>query len=218
MADLLSAHPLGPHSARKVSDEMLLNSMPQGSLLQQSEMKRTRQKHDLLETNKRSTSYGLDKPLVGDLGNIPDPSLVARPAPFKGGIYNNGTGGLGIGIGAGSSPQLGMPNGQRQQNSFLPMPAATANGNMGMQPSMSMPFIPQQGFFPQPQPNMAQPQMMPMGMNMGIGMQGYGQPGYGYPQMSMQQMQMMAMQQPYDPMMDPRQRDMIDRWRQSIMP
>ncbi|KAF2812485.1 uncharacterized protein BDZ99DRAFT_461164 [Mytilinidion resinicola] len=201
MADLLSAHPLGPHSARKVSNEALISSLPPGSLLQQSEIKRTRQKADLLETNKRSTSYGLDKPLIGDLGNIQDPSLAAKPTPFKGGIYNNGMGGVG---GAVASPQPAQPNG------YFPM------ANMGLPTSMSMNFT-QPSYFPQPS---LMPQQM-MGMGMGMQAPGYPQPGFGgYPQMSMQQMQQMslAMQQPYDPAMDARQRDMIDRWRQSIMP
>ncbi|KAF2493201.1 hypothetical protein BU16DRAFT_528522 [Lophium mytilinum] len=206
MADLLSAHPLGPNSARKVSNEALLSSLPAGSLLQQNEMKRTRQKADLMETNKRSTSYGLDKPLIGDLGNIQDPSLVAKPAPFKGGVYNNGIGGRG---GAAATPQPALGN-AHTNSGYYPM------ANMGMPTSMSMNFA-QPGYFPQPS---LMPQQM-MGLNMGMQAQGFPQPGFGgYPQMSMQQMQQMslAMQQPYDPAMDARQRDMIDRWRQSIMP
>lgn len=222
LADLLSAHPINPNSAsaRKVSNEVLVAALPQGSLLQQSEVKKTRQKADLLAQNQRNTSHGTDKPLL-DIGKgTQDPALAPKTTAFKGGVYNNGMGGAGLVPTPVSVPGMlsgGMSSGMglaRQPSGYFP-------NNMGMPTPMPMNFAPNGlGMMPQ---------QMGMGMNMGMPMAGMpmnGFQGFGYPQMSgmqqhgMQQMPMqmgMPGQMQMDPMMDSRQRDMIDRWRQSIM-
>lgn len=225
LADLLSAHPINPNSAsaRKISNEVLVSALPQGSLLQQSEVKKTRQKADLLAQNQRSTSYGTDKPLV-DIGKgIQDPTLAPKTTAFKGGVYNNGMGGVGMvptpvsvpgmmngGMGPGVGPGMGIA---RPPNGYFP-------NNIGMPTPMPMNFAPNGlGMMPQ---------QMGMGMNMGMPMGGMpmrGFQGFGYPQMSgmqqhgMQQIPMqmgMPGQMQMEQMLDNRQRDMIDRWRQSI--
>lgn len=222
LADLLSAHPINSNSAsaRKIPNEVLMAALPQGSLLQQSEVKKTRQKADLLAQNQRSTSYGTDKPLL-DIGKgTQDPALAPKTTAFKGGVYNNGMGGAGLVPTPVSVPGMlngGMGSGMglaRQPSGYFP-------NNMGMPTPMPMNFAPNGlGMMPQ---------QMGMGMNIGMPMAGMpmnGFQGFGYPQMSgmqqhgMQQMPMqmgMPGQMQMDPMMDSRQRDMIDRWRQSIM-
>lgn len=234
MADILAAVPVNSNSARKISNDMLVSALPRGSLLQQSEVKRSRHKEEMMEQNRRSTSYGLDKPLLGDIGKAPpDPALGSKMTAFKGGVYNNGMGGVGGApppaaaslamMNGGMAPGMGLP---RQTSAYFPSPTM-GTPNVGMQSHMSMNFSPAPFGFPQA--NIMPPQMQPqmMGLNMGmpmpVPMPMNGFQGFGYPQMSgmpqpgMSPMTMQMMQQPLDPMMDPKQRDMIDRWRQSIM-
>ncbi|KAF2193852.1 hypothetical protein K469DRAFT_691356 [Zopfia rhizophila CBS 207.26] len=246
MADILGAHPIdNTNAARKVSDEMLLSALPQGSLLHQNEMKKSRRKADMLDQNRRISSYGsLDKPLLADVGKeAPEPAITANIQAYKEKMAGTP---MTVPPSVPSmmfTPQMmgGMlPNMQSmnmlgQRESYLPQ------ANMGMGMGMATPFgmngmngvngmnMTPNGFGFQGG-NMMPQQMMAMNMGMGMGMPMNGMQGMAYPQMSgisgMQQssmgnmaMQMnsMPMQQSLEPIMDPRQRDMIDRWRQGIM-
>ena len=66
MADLLGAHPLdNTNQAHKVTDEMLLSSLPRGSLLHKNAVKQERLKAGRMNINQRISSYGsIDRPLV----------------------------------------------------------------------------------------------------------------------------------------------------------
>jgi hypothetical protein len=238
MADILAAHPIdNTNQAHKVTDEMLLASMPQNSLLHKNAKKQDRLKADRMEQTRRISSFGsLEQPLVGNLGQkTEDQPIAAKIQAFK----NQMGGGYTPNAGSGSRVPPMMFNGQMmggmtpatstmnlpgQPDSYFPQanmgmasPYAGMNNGMGMQPNgygMSTPNL-----------NMMQPQMMPMNMGM-MGMPGAypyspmaggmgGQqpmmnvPGYG---------PMTALQiQNMEPPMDPRQRDMIDRWRQGLM-
>ncbi|KAF2243625.1 hypothetical protein BU26DRAFT_523221 [Trematosphaeria pertusa] len=239
MADILSSHPIDPtNQARKVSNEQLLSSLPQGSLLRQNAEKQERLKASRLDQNNRISSYGsLDQPLLG--GNV-GKAVEDQPIAAKIQAYKEKMSG-------GNTPMTAPPTMQH--------PSMMFNGQMmgGLTPSMSTMNLPGQrdSYFPQPNmgmmgmngmgvmPNgfgfpgnnmMMAPQMMPMSMNMG--MMGMPTQGMMYPQMggmgamagmrqsSMMNLPTMQMQQPVmvEAPMDPRQRDVIDRWRQSVMP
>lgn len=209
MAELLSMHPSG-HVANKVSNDMLLSSLPAGSLLQKNEAMKSRHKQELLEQNKRSTIYGVDKPLV----NVPSQpnrftngGLVGAQNQF--GPYNPMNNGMGMGMGM--NMNMGMNMGMNMSMNNIPGTQASMgfgggqmNGSMG---------IPQMGYgFPQSNMMSFQQQFGTVGGFGGMnGMNGMGNmAGFGMQQAPNHQMSM-------DLMMDPRQRDMIDRWRQSIL-
>lgn len=246
LANILSAHPIDTTNApRKVSDEMLLNSLPQGSLLHQNALAKSRKDAAILERNNRVSSYGsLDQPLLG--ANVepkaPELAVAAKIQAYKDKM-------------AGTS--LSRPNPHSAGPSLMPTPMSG--------PNPSMPNLPIAGqrdsYFPQPNMPMASPMRMPgmnssfvypgsggmmpqhqqqqqmMAMNMGMmgmpmsGMQGamlgnpYQQMGGGMRQSSMvnlpMNMSQMQMQQQHQMMMeqamDPRQRDMIDRWRNGVV-
>lgn len=243
MADILAAHPIdNTNQAHKVSDEMLLASMPQSSLLHQNAKKQDRLKADRLEQTRRISSFGsLDRPLLG--GNV---GKVSEEQPIAAKIQayrNQMTGGYTPNSTSASVPSM-MFNGQMmggmtpamssmtnlagQRDSYFPQ------GNMGKATS---PFGMNNGMamtpnaYGRPASNM---NMMPMNMGM-MGMPANGMQSMAYPYAPMgggmggvQQSQMinipghmpmtaLQMQQMMDAPMDPRQRDMIDRWRQSVM-
>lgn len=236
MADVLGAHPIDPNnSARNVSDEQLLSSLPHGSLLAQNAIKQERRRVSRMDLNQRSSSYNLDQPLLGEgVGR----ASQDQPIGAKIQAYRDKMAGVGVSTPMTAPALSGNPmmnasmssinllGGQR--NSYFP-PAHGQQAMMGMGGYGMMPH-------PMMQMNMA-------GMGMG------GMAGMGYPQMggmgmggmrqssminlptmpiggmngSMGMMQPgMGMQQNMGPMMveppmDPRQRDAIDRWRSSVM-
>lgn len=243
MANILSAHPIdNTNQVHKVSDEALLSSLPQGSLLRQNAMEQSRREADRVDRNKRISSFGtLDQPLVGDVNKAaPEQAIAAKIQAYKEKMAGTGAG----------TPQTAPPSS---------MPSMMFSPMGGMTPAMSNMNLPGQrdSYFPQSnigmmgmgggmnnmgmaQPNFVYPgnnmSMMPqqmMAMNMGMmGMPMGGMPGmpgmtYPYPQMGgMRQssminlpnpMQMQQQSMMMEPPMDPRQRDMIDRWRNGVV-
>ncbi|KAJ4295191.1 hypothetical protein N0V90_007201 [Kalmusia sp. IMI 367209] len=232
MADILGAHPIDPNnSARGVSDEQLLSSLPQGSLLRANAEKQERRRASRMDLNRRTSTYALDQPLLGEgIGKIPDD----QPLGAKIQAYKDKMAGTGV-----ATPMT------------APAAAPSMMFNGTTMPNMNMNASHRESYFPQGQPmmpmmgmnsmngmngiNMMNPQMMSMQMNMmGVpmnGMQGMAYPQMGMPgmrqssmvnlpQMGMGGMQMgmqPGMSMMMEPPMDPRQRDVIDRWRQSVM-
>jgi hypothetical protein len=238
MADVLGAHPIDPNnSARKVTDEQLLSSLPQGSLLHKNAMKQERHRVSRIDLNHRISTYNLEQPLLGKgVGKLSED----QPIGAKIQAYKDRMAGVSV---------------------ATPMTAPALSGNPMMNSSMSSANLlggQRNSYFPQAQPQqpmmgmsgyeMMSPQMMGMQMNM-AGMPTGGMQGMGYPQMGqmgtpgMRQSSMinlptmpmggmnmnMGMMQPgmgmqqnmgammVEPPMDPRQRDAIDRWRSSVM-
>ncbi|KAK7723584.1 hypothetical protein SLS57_004398 [Botryosphaeria dothidea] len=166
LADILSAHPAG-HQADKISNDALLSSLPQGSLLQKNEQKTAARQTNIREGNKRTTSHGLDKPLL----DVPS----ATDARTKSMVLDGSSGGrglLGKDYGSGLAAAR-RTSGQRQLDRRASMMTLGAN-NMGMgnnNVGMSMPNMNQSGFLtPQAgmmgmgMPMQQQPMMMGMGM------------------------------------------------------
>lgn len=210
MAELLSMHPSG-HVANKVSNDMLLSSLPAGSLLQKSERTRTRHKQEILEQNRRSVLYGVEKPLVNvqaQPNHFKNGGLVGTPNQFP--VYNPMNSSMNVNMNMGMNMSMNSLPAQQAGMSFPG--AAQMYTNMSPVPQMGLGFPPNgnmMGGFPPPQQ-----QFGAMGAFGGInGMNGMGGMGaFGF------QHAAQAQQMPMDLMMDPRQRDMIDRWRQSIAP
>ncbi|KAL5428142.1 hypothetical protein PMIN07_008746 [Paraphaeosphaeria minitans] len=238
MADVLGAHPIDPNnSARKVSNEQLLSSLPQSSLLAKNAIKQERRRVSRMDLNQRSSTYNLEQPLLGE-----GVGRATQDQP------------IGANIQAYKDRMAGV-------NIATPMIAPALSGNPMMGASMSSVNLlggQRNSYFPQAQPQqpmmgmggygMMPQQMMGMQMNMAGtpmgGMQGLAYPQMGpmgmagmrqssminLPTMAMGGMNMsMGMMQPgmgmpqnmgpmmVEPPMDPRQRDAIDRWRSSVM-
>jgi len=181
LADLLAAHPLhvGANASKRITDDVLVSSMPENSLLAQNEARTAKHRSYIHDQNKRSSSFGFDKPLI----NVPAPNDtyggIKRSGGFAGGALNDGMGG---------------------HSHDLP-PTPMTMGNMSGYYGNMNPY----GGYPPQQMGMGMPMNNNLNMTMGLNM-GYGMPmagGYG-----------MMMDAP----MDPRQRDVIDQWRQSIVP
>lgn len=239
LANILSAHPIDTTNApRKVSDEMLLSSLPQGSLLHQNAVEKSRHEASRLERQHRISSYGnLDQPLVGaDIAKrAPDQAVAAKIQAYKDKM-------TGAGLPRSAGPSLmpspmgnmnspmgninpSMPNllAGSQRDSYFPQPTMPMGGPMGMP---GMPMTPNSGFvYPGSSPMMPQQQMMGMplnGMHNNMMANPYGQMPGALRQSSMVNLPMGSVnmsQQPFqmDPAMDPRQRDMIDRWRNGVV-
>ncbi|KAF2733460.1 hypothetical protein EJ04DRAFT_535474 [Polyplosphaeria fusca] len=241
MADILAAHPVdNTNQARKVSDEALLSSLPQGSLLHKNELKQNRAKASRLDANRRISSHGnLDKPLLANVGKAaPEQAIAANIEAYK--QKYGGTTPMTAPLQTNSSMMFSPPamGGMMQSMSSMNLPAQRDSyfpqPNMGM--GMGMPFamnsmggmaMAPNGFGMQAGGMMPQ-QMMGMGMGMPQ-MNGMQPTTYPYPQMGgmgvtpsasmmnlSSQMNMAQMQQPMEQPLDPRQRDVIDRWRQSV--
>ena len=115
MADLLQTFPQGEQASKRLSSANLLDNGHSGGLLQQSAQDQEARRQTLLDTNKRSTSYGLDRPLLYVQDTAPDLDR-RKSSGFKGGMYNTGTGGLTpqasqsqsnlLGSGGGMDPQV----------------------------------------------------------------------------------------------------------------
>jgi hypothetical protein len=211
LADILSANPIDPHNqARKVSNEVLISHLPQGSLLHQNVLDQERKKQQRLTATMRATSYGSMDPLLKNVGNNQkDDDDI--PLGQKIQAYKNA-----------QNPMM-MQN-QARMSTMGPQP-----GMMGMQMPMPMNGMQQQQHMMGMQMGMQQPGMMQQAPMMGMPMQMNGM-GMQMPmQMPMNGMQMgNGMQMPMGmnmgmmqggmmgPPMDPRQRDQIDRWMQGI--
>lgn len=245
MADVLGAHPIDPNnSARKVSDEQLLSSLPAGSLLQKNAIKQERRRMSRMDMNRRVSSYALEQPLLGEgVGKVAeDQPIGAKIQAYKDKMAgtNVATPMTAPALGANSmlNPSMSSVNlvgGQR--DSYFPQ--AQPMAMMGIKGANGFPMMQQQMMGMQmgmmtPQmmgmPGMAYPQMGAMGMpgmrqssmvnlpQMGMGgmgnMGGMGMRGGMQPGMGMPQNMGTVM---VEPPMDPRQRDAIDRWRSSVM-
>ncbi|KAH7135917.1 hypothetical protein B0J11DRAFT_519531 [Dendryphion nanum] len=226
MADILRAHPIDhTNSARKVSDEQLMSSLPQGSLLHQDALKKSRHEASRMSMNKRMSSFGaLDQPLLGNVGKpAPELAISAKIQAYKDRM-------------AGTTAAQGAQTQYNQTMMFTPvggMTPTTSNvhlsgqrenffpqANMGMVNSMGMNGMGMNphGFVYQGNAMQQQQQMMPMNMGM-MGMQNGMPMTYPYTPMGGMPMNAMQMQQQtmmMEPPMDPRQRDVIDRWRSGV--
>jgi hypothetical protein len=162
MADLLAAHPLGQNQPRKVSNDLLVSLLPADSLLAKHEERTQGRKAQIQESNRRSSGILLagQKPFI----DVPDRPLNDRrkSGGFKGGLYNNGTGGI-TPASQIQQPQIPManPNAMFQQAQMQMQPPLLGYGMpMGIaamsSPNLMMPY--------------AQPQMPIMGMNGFAGM------------------------------------------------
>lgn len=244
LADVLSANPIdNTNQARKVSNEMLVSHLPQGSLLHQNVVAEERRKAQRITQNMRASSHGHMDPLLRNVEkkNDEDQPLAAKIQAYKDKMAGVGTPPASVPSMMFNSQMTGSTNMSSmdlssQRQSFMPQPMMGMNG-MGMmpQPNLGMPMM--------QQPMMQQP-MMPMNMGM-MGMQQPQMGAFGYPQVNpgmMRQSSMMnmpmamngGMQMPMGgmpmgmngmgmmpnqmmaPPMDPRQRDQIDQWVQGI--
>ena len=233
LADLLSANPAG---SRQVSAEQAKSAPLPGSLLHKNESRQERRKTKMMEQNRKGMAEGLNAPLV-DVPQEPSQPHTQISQGFAGGMYNNGAGGAvstpGFGYGSAlQSPTAGVGAGSMGMGMGM-MSAPMAMGVPGMATTpMSMMGVGVgyqanmngYGYFN----NMAAQNHplgystfqhpiggsmgMGMGMNAGLGMPSLGVQYGGYGQNN-------AMAAGTGPDMEgisPKQREMIDRWRQSI--
>lgn len=202
MANLLTTNPTGAN--RKSSANYTPTA---GTLLHASAQQQDKHKRQLLNTNIRSSSYGIDRPLVnpqagtntraamagttGLLGQQTPGYAAANSGGFQQGRYNTGIPG-GMQTSA-STPMFGL-----QGNNYFASPTA-GYYNPQLQHQSMMGF-PQQQFNPA-----AYGALTGGGFGYGYGQQmGYNAMGVGMP------MGMMEEQ------MTPQQRANIDRWRLSV--
>ncbi|KAF2423089.1 hypothetical protein EJ08DRAFT_652921 [Tothia fuscella] len=193
LADLLANNPIGQHDARKVSNELLVASLPPGSLLAQQEEKTQGFRAHIQNTNRRSSGLMLD-------GQDQRPGVERRKSSgFRGGMFNTGAGAVGAnqevphlqpnyGMPAAPSPYNPMSmavypsNGMNNMNMSNTFAMSSPNLGMmnsggGMQMYPPMPTYPQMGggFNPMSNPNllasmqgfggMSNPNLMSGGMN-----------------------------------------------------
>jgi hypothetical protein len=233
LANLLSAHPIDNTNApRKVSDEMLLSSLPRGSLLHQNAVEKSRRDAKRLDQTKRISSFGhLTQPLVGAGKAAPEQAIAGNIQAYKDRLAGNSNPSstprgavpsMMFSPMGGMTPAMSTMNLAGQRDSYFPQGNMAMGGPLGM-PGMAV--TPNSGFV-YPGSNMM-PQQMAMNMGMmGMpmnGMQGmtnpYQQMG-GLRQSSMMNLPTMQMQQHpmmMEPPMDTRQRDMIDQWRNGVV-
>ncbi|TKA53024.1 hypothetical protein B0A49_13537, partial [Cryomyces minteri] len=83
MANLLSANPVGSKPASKEY------RAAEGTLLHASERQQAKNRRHILEQNKRSSSFGLDRPLVG-VRHSSQGNTAAQNGGFAGGLLNAG--------------------------------------------------------------------------------------------------------------------------------
>ena len=188
-ANLLAANPVGPRPSAKEHDPA------QGTLLHASAQLQAKQKNQLANTNMRSSSYHLEKPLVDSRprtsGEANSRGLLAYQAGprapsggFAAGTYNNGMGGIQPLQTSASTPGLGLTG----ANGYFPSPTAGmpyaggyGNGMMGYPQQMQMPQMQMQMGVQQQSPYSYQP-MNPVayGANPGLGLMGNGFMGNAY--------------------------------------
>ncbi|KAF2089378.1 hypothetical protein K490DRAFT_54990 [Saccharata proteae CBS 121410] len=239
MADILTAAP----QRQQPTNDAFVASLPANSLLSRNEKIKARQRKQILEHNKRSTTYA-GNPSIGGFGGrmmegarVPsggsmqsmqeERGLLGQVERTKSMAFLPGSGAsLGVGTPM-TMPVTGAGSGYFGQPGMTPTsmpgyPAAMSMG-MGMMPGMPVPH--------------QQPMMMPvqqplLGMNGFVGYGGAGAAaagmnpvmmgyGIGYPGMQMQGggvagqmgMGMGMVEQP----LEPGRRDAIDRWRQGVL-
>jgi hypothetical protein len=190
MADLLAAYPSGKNDARKVSNEMLLANLPQGSLLAQSEQeKQTRQSHIQMNNshgmgfqrtpsgNTMMNGFQPQTPYQNPMMGMP---VYPQMNMAMGGVYGNMSNpNLMMGIGApGYHQQIGMGY------------AATSQPNL----------------LQQQQPMMSQPNLLGAYANGGVPYQ--QQNSYG----------MASHERMEEPVLDAGTRSRVDAWRLGVMP
>ena len=92
MANLLQSFPAG--KSRQMSDNDLVSTLPQDSLLRRAEEKQATRQAEIRKGNvERSSSYTMNKPLV-EFSNLPAAPDLRRQTVggFRGGMYNTGSG------------------------------------------------------------------------------------------------------------------------------
>ena len=116
LANLLAANPIGQRASAKS------HQPAQGSLLHANERLQAKQRNQLLSTNQRSSSYGLERPLVDSRqrevklpheGGLLSGQFHSSRAPaggFDAGRFNNGMGGIQLQQ-TQSTPMMGNGNG-----------------------------------------------------------------------------------------------------------
>ena len=237
LANLLSANPVG---SRQSSAERPKGTPPPGSLLHQNENRQERRKTKMLEQNRKGMVDGLAAPLVDVPQQPQSQPSVPTAHGFAGGMYNNGAGGAvstpGFGYGGLQSPPVTSAGGMGMSQCMgMGMGMVSPPLTMGASP-MTMPVTMNMGLgvggmgagYPSGMNgyfnNMAaqnhplgyghfQQPVGPMGVGMSTGFGMSGMPGqYGYGQSNA-----MAMGSGAEVgEMNQKQREMIDRWRQSI--
>ncbi|KAF2841921.1 hypothetical protein M501DRAFT_1013304 [Patellaria atrata CBS 101060] len=212
MADLLAANPVG-NAARKVSEEMLVANLTPGSLLQRNEKAQARIK---AQTSEEKGRIGFGKKPLVDVPQGKDLFAGQQQAGF----LNAGLPPLGFAQNMGmGTPSPGMLNPMALMSS--PNLAGIGVGVPGVSPMPGMNGMGAGSYFPQMQPQQFPMMGVGMGMNMQMNMQVMQQQmaAMGYPQgmgIGIGMSGGMGMGVGGDPM-EQRQRDMIDRWRQSVM-
>lgn len=215
MADILAAHPVN-EAARTVSNSQLVNSLPQGSLLQKSEATRARQKQQLFDSNSRASMFGMDKPLVEvkPTKNWDTPLGLLGAQDHARSRSSHLVPQMGMNPMALSQPNLMQPtfNGasipsmtfgapqQAQMNTMGTMNPMQMQMQMQAQMQMQMQMMQQMNQMNGAFGNMGL-QQQPMGMPMGVNKGAQGGLGGALD----------------EPPMDQRQRDMVDRWRQNVL-
>ncbi|OQO13461.1 hypothetical protein B0A48_01689 [Cryoendolithus antarcticus] len=194
MANLLSSHPIGPTPTRRVTDR---KEPVKGSLLDTSVKQQATAKRQLLETNQRSSSYGLDR------------SLLERQRAA------NGLPGIappGASIGAGAPPLFSSPSGLGFQQPYPQHNPYASYAPQQAQPQMNpLAYNALMGLSPTPAayPYAGMPQYGQMGMGQQVWNGGMGwNPAMGLP---MGIAFGMAEEQ-----MSPQQRANIDAWREGV--
>jgi hypothetical protein len=200
MADLLSAFPQGEHASKRLPNANLLDSAHPDSLLRKNAEEQDFKRQTLLETNKRSTSHGLDRPLVDVPDEKPELGDRKKSGGFKNGIYNTGTGGVTPQASQSQSNLLGMQGGmpelgeRKRSGGFMGGIYNTGTGGVTPQASQSQSNLlgmqggimdPNAAYYGQPgynsYGNMAYTQP-----GVGFGQMGYGgMQGYGMGAMGM---------------------------------
>jgi hypothetical protein len=230
LADVLAAHPVD-NTVRKVSDEALVSAMP-GSLLHQSAIKQSKREASRIDLNRRISSFGaLDQPLLGDVSKqAPEQAVGARIQAYKDKMAGLGTPNTAplpsrpsmmFTPMSGITPAMSGMQLPTQRDSYFPQANIAMNG-VGLPPAFQYPGGPM----------MHQQQMMPTNMGMmGTPMGGMPPMAYPYQQMGgvrqssmmslpMNSMQSQMLQQQammMEPPMDPRQRAVIDSWRNGVV-
>ncbi|TLD20878.1 RNA-binding protein [Venturia nashicola] len=205
MADLLKAYPSGKNDARKVSNDMLLATLPQGSLLAQNEQEKQARSTHIKMTNGEGMGYQRTPSgnmMGGYQGQMPHQNGMMYPPQMPmamGGAYGNMSNpNLMAGY---QHPQMMGPNGY----------AAASQPNLlhHQQPMMSSTNL-MGGYAGGGYAN--------VGMNGGM-LPVQHMPGSYQRQSSYgSQLQARVDEPPMEPPMEPQTRSRVDAWRQSVMP
>jgi hypothetical protein len=194
MADLLKAYPSGKNDARKVSNDMLLATLPQGSLLAQSEQeKQTRSSH--IQMN-NSQGMGFQRT---PSGNTLLPGFQGQTS------YQNGMAGMPV------YPQMNMAMGGAYGNMSNP------NLIMGMPGYHHQLGVGGNGYAATSQPNLLQQPVMSSPNLLGGYAHG-GMPVQHTPYQQQSSYGMATHERIEEPVLDSRTRSRVDAWRQGVMP